>query len=121
MIGFLFLITARPLASNTGKLRLVIAFGQGSHNSELRNVVIDKTNLLTVCVRVCVYTMFSLSRLCYLLVWLSRTPSFLGSLLKGIYLRFTEPCFLLLERVILGEEERTVINKQFLEAVITAK
>ena len=60
------------------------------------------------------------ARLCSLPEQLSRTPNFLGGLLNDIYLPFTEPCFLLLERVILGEE-RTVINKQYLEAIITAK
>lgn len=44
---FLFLITTRLFTSETGKLRLGIAFGQGSHTLELRNIVINDTSFLT--------------------------------------------------------------------------
>ena len=62
-------------------------------------------------------TRVSLSRLCCLPGWLSETPHFPGSLLKGVSLPFTEPSSLVLERIIL-EEGKTLINKQFLESTI---
>ena len=102
-------------------MRLVIAFRQEVIACKLRHVVTDDTSLLTLCVCVCVRMCECVCKVLLVVCRMaSRSPSF-QEVLKDIYLPFTEPYSLLLERLVLGEEERQLINKQFFEAVISVK